>query len=170
MKILGIIYKIIAKSFIAISLSLNLAGFALFWILFKIGDEKYQIENSKEYYVKNLQCVKLENVVDSISYAGQLGRLDTITLMLTIFGIVLGFVAIFGFMYIKEGSRIVAKEETEEWLSKKGQTTIYEYLKKNPDIIEKAINQRMDTELGKPKNLSNEESIELSDIKWEPEY
>ena len=126
--------------------------------------------NAKSTIIKNCNDLKgLENVVDAISYASQLGRLDVVSLILALLGIVLGFGAIGGFMYIKEGSKLAAKQAAEDWLSEKGQATIYEYLNKNPDIIEKAINQRMDVELGKPKNLNDEESKELSDIKWEPE-
>ena len=84
--------------------------------MLKIGDEKYKIEESKEYYLKNLQCVKLENVVDSISYASQLGRLDVVSLLLALFGIIFGFGAIFGFLYIKERSEFVAHTAAESWL------------------------------------------------------
>lgn len=73
----------------------------------------------------NAKCVKescrkevrnLENVLDEISYANQLGRLDVISLILALFGLVLGFGVIYGFMHIKERSEDIAKTETERWL------------------------------------------------------
>ncbi len=82
--------------------------------MLKIGDQKYKIEESKEYYLKTLKCVKLESVVDSISYASQLGRLDTISLALAIFSIILGFAAIVGFLHIKETSEAIARDVSRE--------------------------------------------------------
>lgn len=60
----------------------------------------------------------LENVLDEISYASQLGRLDAISLLLALFGIVIGFGAVFGFMHVKEVSEGIAKTETVSWLEK----------------------------------------------------
>ena len=49
MKILKIVYKTLEKSFIFLSLSLNLISFALFWILFKIGDEMVEFDEEEQF-------------------------------------------------------------------------------------------------------------------------
>lgn len=118
--------KTLKTLFIFLSILTNILCLSLLGILFKIGDEKHKIEDSKEYYLKKIQCVKLESVVDSISYASQLGRLDTVTLLLTVFGIVLGFAAIFGFLGIKESSENVAKNAAEKWLEENADKIIKE--------------------------------------------
>lgn len=152
------IFKIIL---ISLSALVNLLCLPLLWILFKIGDEKYKIENSKEYYLKNLQCVKLENVVDSISYASQLGRLDTIALILTIFGIVLGFVAIFGFMAIKESSEIVARNAAETWIRESAgpmsEKIINEILRgnKSTENAEKEVKNSKNTDVKNKEEYKN---------------
>lgn len=65
-----------------------------------------------------IEVKNLENVVDEISYASQLGRLDLVSLILAIFGLILGFGAIYGFMHIKESSERVAEKATLEFLEK----------------------------------------------------
>lgn len=122
--------KILKNFFIGLSFLTNVFCVSFLWMLLKIGDEKYKIEESKEYYLKNLKCIKLESVVDSISYASQLGRLDTITLVLAIFGIVLGFAAIFGFLGIKESSENVAKNAAEKWLDDNGEQFLKNFVNK----------------------------------------
>ncbi len=109
--------KTLKNIFVTASLLLNLISFVSFWILFKIGDYRHQVEayKSKEVlqYIKDNK-LNLENVVDSISYAGQLGRLDTVTLLLSIFGVLFGFAAIFGFLHIKESSEAIARDVARE--------------------------------------------------------
>lgn len=122
--------KILKNFFIGLSFLTNVFCASFLWMLLKIGDEKYKIEESKEYYLKSLKCIKLESVVDSISYASQLGRLDTITLVLTIFSIVLGFAAIFGFLGIKESSENVAKNAAEKWLDDNGEKFLKNFVNK----------------------------------------
>lgn len=74
------------------------------------------IKNELARDPKTKEIKNLENVLDEISYANQLGRLDTISLILALLGLVLGFGAIFGFLHIKERSEDIAKNETERWL------------------------------------------------------
>ncbi len=110
-------------------------------MLLKIGDEKYKIEESKEYYLKSLKCIKLESVADSISYASQLGRLDTITLVLALFGIVIGFGAIFGFLHIKESSEDIARSVAAVWIRENGERIKEEVVGKilmGVDIVKEA--------------------------------
>jgi len=76
------------------------------------------------FYAKNLLLnlskatvlISNENIIDSISFANQVGRLDLVSLVLALLGIAIGFGAIFGFLYIKESSRVAAKEEVKDWL------------------------------------------------------
>jgi hypothetical protein len=56
----------------------------------------------------------LLSVVDAISYSNQLGRLDMISLLLALFGIVIGFGAVFGFLHIKDTSRVIARDVARE--------------------------------------------------------
>ena len=71
---------------------------------------------------KTKEVKNLENVLDEISYANQLGRLDTISLLVAAFALILGFGAIAGFMHIKEVSENVAirtsQKITDEFLEK----------------------------------------------------
>ncbi len=122
--------KILKNFFIGLSFLTNVFCVSFLWMLLKIGDEKYKIEQSKEYYLKSLKCIKLESVADSISYASQLGRLDTITLVFAIFGIVLGFAAIFGFLHIKESSENIAKNTAEKWLEDNGEKSLVNFVNK----------------------------------------
>lgn len=74
-----------------------------------------QIKNNDLIFIKKIcKEVKLENVLDSISYANQLGRLDLVSLILAIFAILLGFGAIYSFLHIKEESKRTAKETAEK--------------------------------------------------------
>lgn len=78
---------------------------------------------------KTKEVKNLENVLDEISYANQLGRLDTISLLVAAFALILGFGAIAGFMHIKEVSENVAirtsqkitDEFLENWAKSKGE-------------------------------------------------
>lgn len=96
------------------------------------------IKNELARDQKTKEIKNLENVVDEISYANQMGRLDTISLLLTIFGLILGFGAVAGFMHIKETSEKIAESETKKWLESEGgkkelqkilQTIFYQYQK-----------------------------------------
>jgi len=77
------------------------------------------------------EAKNLENVVDEISYASQLGRLDAISLLLALFGIVIGFGAIFGFLHIRENSRLIAEQTTTDYLKVNGPKIIKDYLDKH---------------------------------------
>jgi len=85
--------------------------------------KKLVIDTIKNEISFNPKCVNenckkevrnLENVLDEISYANQLGRLDTISLLLTLFGIVIGLGAVFGFLHIKETSEAIARDVARE--------------------------------------------------------
>jgi hypothetical protein len=123
--------------------------------------KKLVIDTIKNEISFNPKCVNenckkevrnLENVLDEISYANQLGRLDTISLLLTLFGIVIGFGAVFGFLHIKESSKIVARDATKEWLaSNQGKNEIKE-------MLESFMKNEAKTEEGANKNRSVEKS------------
>ena len=117
--------------------------------------KKLVIDTIKNEISFNPKCVNenckkevrnLENVLDEISYANQLGRLDTISLILALFGLVLGFGAIVGFLEIKETSRATAQETAQEaatkWLDSKSgkkqlKDSVYEWIDKNPKEMDK---------------------------------
>jgi hypothetical protein len=120
MKILKATWEAIAKNLMAASLLANFISFLFFFFLFRIGDDLVQIKDLPLSFAKKIGSQKFENVVDSISYASQLGRLDTVSLLLAIFAIILGFGAVVGFLHIKDTSQMIASKETKEWLSSDG--------------------------------------------------
>jgi len=96
------------------------------------------IKNELVIDAKTKEVKNLGNVLDEISYASQLGRLDTISLLLTMFGLVLGLGAVVGFLGIKETSRLIAEQQTTDYLKESGKKMIEDFLHKNlPAIIEK---------------------------------
>lgn len=97
-------------------------------------------------------------VEDSIWYAQQVGRLDLISLILAIFGIILAIIAVGWFNYIRTEAKHEAREEIREC----GEKIINEYLAENPDVIIKAIQEGkiiQDTF----KGLKNEMTAEIAD-------
>ncbi len=124
------------------------------WLLWK---ERFDLpQETKELIVGtiknelsiNAKCAKescrkevrnLENVLDEISYANQLGRLDTISLILALFGLILGFGAIYGFIHIKERSEDIAEKvaerESKKWLEENFES----WLKRNPELLQKIV-------------------------------
>lgn len=113
--------------------------------------KKLVVDTIKNEISFNAKCIhenckkevrNLENVLDEISYASQLGRLDSISLILAIFGLVFGFGAVAGFLGIKETSRVTAKEAATEWLDSKNgkkqlRDSVYEWIDKNPKEMDK---------------------------------
>lgn len=113
--------------------------------------KKLVIDTIKNEISFNAKCVNencrkevrnLENVLDEISHANQLGRLDTISLILALFGLVLGFGAIVGFLGIKETSRATAQEAATKWLDSKSgkkqlKDSVYEWIDRNPKEMNK---------------------------------
>lgn len=108
------------------------------------------IKNEIDFNAKcvNENCIKeiknLENVLDEISYANQLGRLDIISLLLAIFGLILGFGAVVGFMGIKETSRITAQESATKWLDSKSgkeqiKDSVHDWISSNPKEMDKIV-------------------------------
>ncbi len=143
--------------------------------------KKLVIDTIKNEISFNAKCVhencrkevrNLENVLDEISYANQLGRLDTISLILALFGLVLGFGAIVGFLGIKETSRVAAQEAATKWLDsesgkKQLKDSVYEWIDKNPEEREKifikaaeALNKATAEEAPK-KEISDSDEIDL---------
>ncbi len=77
---------------------------------------------------KSADLISNENIVDSISFANQVGRLDLVSLCIALLGLVLGFGAIYGFMHIKEDAHRTAEHEAKEFLKKNGRQLIKEVL------------------------------------------
>ncbi len=73
--------------------------------------------------MKASTLISNENIADSISFANQVGRLDLVSLLLALLGLVLGFGAFAGFLGIKETSRVIAQEIAQKaatkWLDSK---------------------------------------------------
>ena len=113
--------------------------------------------NAKSTIIKNCNDLKdLENVVDAISYASQLGRLDVVSLILALLGIVLGFGAIAGFMHIKESSHAIAKA-TSKKVAEKVAIEFLKNLTKDKDKGEASEDKKEATK-NIEKNLENKES------------
>lgn len=89
---------------------------------------------------KATALISNENIVDAISFANQVGRLDLVSLLLALLGIILGFGAIAGFMHIKETSEAIAEREAKKWLSKKEVKAIFhEWITDNKEDFERMI-------------------------------
>jgi hypothetical protein len=104
------------KALVVISITLNLFyGFA-FWFLFEVGDNVVKLRHLPSSQVAILQknSSGVQDVLDSISYAQQMGRLDIISLFLTFFGIIFGVATIGYFVYVRSDARQVAREEVKE--------------------------------------------------------
>lgn len=76
------------------------------WILLPIKILEY-------HFPKNF---KPDHYVDALDLAVKLGRLDGISVLLTVFGILLGLAAIVGFGYFKERAEKVSRETTQQFL------------------------------------------------------
>ena len=122
--------------------------------------KKLVIDTIKNEISFNPKCVNenckkevrnLENVLDEISYANQLGRLDTISSLVAAFALVLGLGAIAGFMHIKETSQVIARSEAKKWLdSEAGKKELDQMLtekfnnfKKSAYLADKSSGQEM---------------------------
>ena len=89
--------------------------------------------------------ISSENIIDSISFANQVGRLDLVSLLLAVFALVLGFGAVAGFMHIKDTSEGIAERESKKWLDGEGVGAIEKWLNREEGIgvIETAIQNYM---------------------------
>jgi hypothetical protein len=105
---------------------------------------------------KTKEVKNLENVLDEISYANQLGRLDAISLLIAGFALILGFGAIAGFMHIKEVSEGIAERETKRWLdSEEGGKAIEKAIEKHSKSRSEADNKKV---RGKAKDRGKREA------------
>lgn len=125
------------KLFLIALLLLNaIWGFFLLYLCWMRADA-HSLKNYLPSEIKNFfsNYIQLENVVDSISYAQQLGRLDIISLIMGIFGIIIAVCAVLGFGFIRREAKEEAKEETkkqmrEPWVRELIDTKVDEELKK----------------------------------------
>lgn len=122
------------------------------------------------FYTKDLACslilktaegVKKEDILDAISYANQIGRLDLISVLLGFLGIILGFGAVFGFLGIKESSENIAKNtaeiEAKKWISENADKIVKEAMDrvyKSAEMIQKA---KEGTRVKEEKGIGSEE-------------
>lgn len=100
----------------------------IIWFAFLVGND-----NRKAFYTvdKNTNC----STIDAIHYAGEIGRLDLISLLLALFGIIIAIMAIGWFGYI----RTEAKQEARDEIRECGGKIINEWIQNNPDIIIRAL-------------------------------
>lgn len=76
------------------------------------GGYNVKITISQQEFLKNYEIYKdLNGVIDSITYAQQLGRLDVISLILGMFGILIGIFAIGWFGFVRNEAKDIAKQE-----------------------------------------------------------
>lgn len=75
---------------------------------------------------------------DVVRLATQLGRLDFVSVGLTILGVGLGIAAITGYLAVREKAEITARatarEATEKWLKKEGQEILTQQFKLFADV------------------------------------
>lgn len=134
MRILRITWEVLVRCLIVASVLANFISVILFLFLFKIGDDLIHAKDLPLSFIKKIGSKNLENVVDSISYASQLGRLDIVSFLLAIFAMILGIGAVAGFLHIKESSNGIAKNEAEKWLDENFQKVIKGYIRNDPDF------------------------------------
>jgi len=62
------------------------------------------------------RCSFCENSADAISTAGQMGRLDVVSLALTILGVVIGVAALGSYALIRQAAMSAAQNEAYDWM------------------------------------------------------
>ena len=82
------------------------------------------------------QLISNEHIVDSISFANQVGRLDLVSLILALLGLALGFGAVAGFLHIKENAERIAQIETTRWLEENAEKIAFKSADK---AVKKAV-------------------------------
>ena len=112
---------------------------------------------------------QIEDVVDSISYANQMGRLDIVSVLLAILAMILGFGAIFGFLHIRQASVIEAREEAVKWLGSengKGELKIAleGWFQANPEELKKIVHSYLQTNI---KAMAEKVGVELKTMSEE---
>ncbi len=137
----------------------------------------YDYIDSKNQFLRNIKSISsnlgqdpqgLLNVVDAISYVNQVGRLDIISLVLALLGIILGFGAVAGFMHIKDTAENIAGKATKKWLSgddgkREVETSFNNWVKENNQIFSdmvlnatKETMKRMNDDVGETKETTEE--------------
>lgn len=94
-----------------------------------------------------------ENNLDAIHVAAQLGRLDFISISITILGVCLGIGAIFAFLYIKDRSEAIARQVSEEefkrWSEKTAPRIITGEISKYREFNEGATDDKTAAEIAR---------------------
>lgn len=90
--------------------------------------------NTKEFAKKTLY---MPECIDSISVATQLGRLDFISALLAVLGILIAIVSIYAFFNFRAVARKQASEEAKTIAAEIAEKTVNEYLQDEmPKIID----------------------------------
>lgn len=78
------------------------------------------------------EAAKKQDALDALNFAVQIGRLDYVTLLLTVFGILVGIAAVIGFSEIRVRAQEVAREaalvETRTFLNDRAPQIISDYM------------------------------------------
>ncbi len=78
------------------------------------------------------EAAKKDDALDALNFAVQIGRLDYVTLLLTVFGILVGIAAVIGFSEIRvraqEVAREAAREEMRAFLNDRAPQIIGDYM------------------------------------------
>jgi hypothetical protein len=173
-----------------INTSLHYCNFLFEKVDLPNATKKLVIDTIKNELDLNRECAKenckkeiknLENVLDEISYANQLGRLDTISLLLALFALVLGFGAVAGFMHIKDTSETIAEKSARKWLDsengkKQIKDSLHDWITNNQNEmnkiiteIAKNINQEKAKSTTKKEAIKNESDLKKSTQEEDPE-
>ena len=121
-------------------------------------DYDIKIIVSQQEFLKNYQTYKnIDGVVDAITYAQQLGRLDIISLILGMFGILIGIFAIGWFGFIRSEAKDIAKHEVHSIMnSQEVKSMILNITKQETKEILSSSEMKQE--------ISNRISNEISDV------
>lgn len=82
---------------------------------------------------------------DSFAVAAELGRLDILSICLTILGVLLAILALFGFLKIERDARVIAKEEACNVAELESEKLVVNYL--DSEAFKKQIFDRTDEQV-----------------------
>ncbi|MDX8538556.1 hypothetical protein RFM23_13095 [Mesorhizobium abyssinicae] len=111
------------KWFAPFSIALHIATIFFLWAALK----NYSFVTPGLY-----EAAKKQDALDALNVAVQIGRLDYVTLLLTVFGILVGIAAVIGFSEIRVRAQEVAKEaamaEAQAFLNERAPQLVSAYM------------------------------------------
>jgi hypothetical protein len=97
-----------------------------------------------------------ECTLDAIKYAGEIGRLDLVTLCFGGFGLFLAGIAICGFWLIRRESISAAEDEARHVIQDIGPEHVNAYIDRNPDIISTSVKEWLQSHVLEVASLVSE--------------